>query len=169
MTNKYLFVIKSVYIVLYESFKYLFKKDKVKYLDNITKKLSRLDIIYVKIFQSLATNDNIFNEEQLNKLILYTDQVPYSLNEYESNFYELNEKINKVNNININNDNNDENKYCDTNILITSYNSENDNDNDTNILIDTIEYINSGMISLVYKAKMVNGKNVIIKVKKKIF
>jgi len=141
MSNKYIFFLKSLNIVLCENIKYKINKDNVKYIDNITKKLSKLDIIYIKIFQSLATNRDIFTKEQLDKLFLYTDKVPFTMDEID-----LNELYNKIYNIN---------------------NSIDNNDFDTNILINTIEYINSGMISLVYKAKLVNGKDVIIKIARK--
>ena len=59
---------------------YLKNNDSEKRLELIkiiTKKLEELNIVYIKIFQSLCLNDNILNDEEKDYLLKYTDSVPF--------------------------------------------------------------------------------------------
>ena len=58
---------------------YLINKKREKRLElikNVTKKLGELNIVYVKVFQSLCF-DNILCSEEKNYLLKYTDNVPF--------------------------------------------------------------------------------------------
>jgi predicted unusual protein kinase regulating ubiquinone biosynthesis (AarF/ABC1/UbiB family) len=48
------------------------------FIDNITHKLCQLNILYVKIFQAFALNNNIIDENTNNRLMKFTDNAPWS-------------------------------------------------------------------------------------------
>ena len=50
---------------------------RLELIKNITRKLEQLNIVYIKIFQSLCLNDNILNDEEKDYLLKYTDSVPF--------------------------------------------------------------------------------------------
>lgn len=50
---------------------------RLELIKNITKKLEELNIVYIKVFQSLCLNDNILNNEEKDYLLKYTDNVPF--------------------------------------------------------------------------------------------
>jgi predicted unusual protein kinase regulating ubiquinone biosynthesis (AarF/ABC1/UbiB family) len=50
---------------------------RLELIKNITRKLEELNIVYIKIFQSLCLNDNILNTEEKDYLLKYTDSVPF--------------------------------------------------------------------------------------------
>ena len=136
--NAMLFVIKS-YLIFFEYLILLFfrfnKFDTFKYS---VKKLGDLNIFYVKIFQSLCTNVNLLDEEQINFLSKYTDNVPYTNDDVDITFLET---INNVSN----------NKLIIENI-----------NNKTNLP----EPYKSGMIALIYVGEL-DDKKIIVKVMKK--
>ena len=59
-------------------FKNLPYLERLELIKNITYKLEELNIVYVKVFQSLCLDKNILNEEEREFLIKYTDRVPYN-------------------------------------------------------------------------------------------
>tara|TARA_Y100000816_G_scaffold16289_1_gene10713 strand:+ start:3213 stop:4580 length:1368 start_codon:yes stop_codon:yes gene_type:complete len=58
---------------------------RLELIKNITKKLEELNIVYIKIFQSLSLNDNILNTEEKDYLLKYTDSVPFLSNDIDYN------------------------------------------------------------------------------------
>lgn len=56
---------------------------KIVLIENISVKLEELNIVYVKIFQSLCLDNNILNENEKEYLLKYTDNVPYTNDEIE--------------------------------------------------------------------------------------
>lgn len=60
--------------------------DQLNLIENITNKLEKINIIYVKIFQSLCLDNNILNENEKEYLLKYTDNVPYTNDEIEYEF-----------------------------------------------------------------------------------
>jgi len=113
-------------------YNFLFTFDKNKLLIDFVETLSKDNIFYIKIFQGIGSNTNIFNEKQSEYLKKFLDKVPYKISEL---YDELNEELNKVG---------EKNK-------------------ELKIDLDTLEIINSGIIGIVYKAKM-NDKTIVIKV-----
>ena len=83
-------------VLLFYSNNYLYKLydlpplEKIVLIENITSKLEKINIIYVKIFQSLCLDNNILNENEKEYLLKYTDNVPYHNDEIE---YELLDKL----------------------------------------------------------------------------
>ena len=87
-----LFYIFLNQFLIFTSKNIIYKFKKLPYLDrlilikNITYKLEELNIVYVKVFQSLCLDKNILNEKEREFLLKYTDSVPYSSNDIN---YEL--------------------------------------------------------------------------------
>jgi predicted unusual protein kinase regulating ubiquinone biosynthesis (AarF/ABC1/UbiB family) len=129
--NNILFVIKTSWIIFSETVKYYIFKDKTTYVNNITKKLSKINILSVKIFQAVALNNNLIDEFTNNYLLKYTDNAPYTKYDIDK------ETLTKL-----------EKQY--------------------NLIFENgFTPINSGMISLVFKAtKIDTNKEVIIKLKR---
>ena len=133
--NNILFVIKTFLIISRESIYFLFRRPKIECFINIVTHLGKLNIFYIKIFQSLSTNSHLLNEEQIDYLTKYTDKVPYTLDELDYSFIEsIHIQSNKLN-----------------------HNFELD------IVNNTIIPYKAGMIAIVYTGK-INNKKVIIKV-----
>ena len=113
-------------------YNFLFTFDKNRLLIDFVETLSKDNIFYIKIFQGIGSNTNIFNEKQSEYLKIFLDKVPYKISEL---YDELNEELNKVG----------------------------EKNEELKIDLDTLEIINSGIIGIVYKAKM-NDKTIVIKV-----
>jgi len=97
----YLIYVVTKEVTLFYSTNYINKIYKLPPLEQlnltkkITSKLEKINIIYVKIFQSLCLDNNILNENEKEYLLKYTDNVPYHNDEIEYNVLnELEEKYN---------------------------------------------------------------------------
>ena len=103
-----------------------------KFIHQITHRLASINILYVKIFQSIALNNSLIDEYTNNQLLKFTDNAPWCSDDIRYNkLIELESKYNLK--------------------IINGYENP----------------INSGMISLVYKAyDRSNGQLVIIKMKR---
>ena len=113
-------------------YNFIFTFDKNKFFIDFVESLSRDNIFYIKIFQGIGNNTNIFNKIQSEYLKKFLDNVPFNNNElYDVLKSEL-EKVGKEN-------------------------------QELIIDLDTLEIINSGVIGVVYKAKM-REKTVVVKV-----
>lgn len=72
------FIICICWIILDEfSLYYAFKNYK-KFIYNLTNRLSKKNILYVKIFQAFALNNNIIDEKIYSSLLQFTDNVPWT-------------------------------------------------------------------------------------------
>jgi ubiquinone biosynthesis protein len=74
-------------------YNFLFTFDKNRLLIDFVETLSKDNIFYIKIFQGIGSNTNIFNEKQSEYLKKFLDKVPYKISEL---YDELNEELNKV-------------------------------------------------------------------------
>lgn len=128
------FLLNMLFIFLIEGFIYFFHQDYVYLVDRLTTKLASINILYVKIFQAFAFNNNLINDEINNKLLKFTDNAPWTYSDI--NFKELF-------------------AIADENDLVLNYGYE--------------VPINSGMISLVFKAYKKHERHmpIIIKMKRK--
>jgi predicted unusual protein kinase regulating ubiquinone biosynthesis (AarF/ABC1/UbiB family) len=66
------------YIVTSEYCLYLFFKDFPIFIDRLADKLSAINILYVKVFQAIALNNSLIDDSINNKLLLYTDNAPWT-------------------------------------------------------------------------------------------
>lgn len=134
LVKKILFLLNIIYIFVYEFFIYYLFNDYQSFIDRLTKKLSSVNILCVKIFQAFALNNSLIDDNINNKLLKFTDNAPWKYSDIH--YEQLKEVINKY-------------KLCLT---------------DSNMVP-----INSGMISLVFKATsfVEPSKKFIIKMKRK--
>ena len=113
-------------------YNFIFTFDKNKFFIDFVESLSRDNIFYIKIFQGIGNNTNIFNKIQSEYLKKFLDNVPFNNSELYDDLKSELEKVGKENEEFI-------------------------------IDLDTLEIINSGVIGVVYKAKM-REKTVVVKV-----
>ena len=55
------FIFKVLYIISSEVIYYVIFRDYLNFIDNITHRLASVNILYVKIFQALASNNNLID------------------------------------------------------------------------------------------------------------
>ena len=72
------FIFEITAIFFYEYLTFLFNKNYTQFIKNITTKLSKKNIMYVKIFQAISLNNSFIDDTLNAELIKYTDSVPYS-------------------------------------------------------------------------------------------
>jgi predicted unusual protein kinase regulating ubiquinone biosynthesis (AarF/ABC1/UbiB family) len=72
---------------------FLFGKSRFLCFKDTVAFLTKKNIIYSKIFQSLCCGTKILHKDEINLLKIYTDNVPYSLND----IYDIHEVINDIN------------------------------------------------------------------------
>jgi predicted unusual protein kinase regulating ubiquinone biosynthesis (AarF/ABC1/UbiB family) len=72
------FICEITAIFFYEYVTFLFNKNYTQFIKNITTKLSKKNIMYVKIFQAISLNNSFIDDTLNAELIKYTDSVPYS-------------------------------------------------------------------------------------------
>ena len=113
-------------------YNFIFTFDKNKFFIDFVESLSKDNIFYIKIFQGIGNNTNIFNKIQSEYLKKFLDNVPFNNSEL---YDDLKQELEKVGNQN----------------------------EELIIDLDTLEIINSGVIGIVYKAKM-REKTVVVKV-----
>ena len=133
---KYLYFFKNIFnIFLLTGVEYLFflyHNDYNKFIENNIFNISKLNIIYIKLFQSLAYNNKYVDSTINNHIKKYTNNVPFLKSDIDESILIL---------------------------LQQNYNLIYEN----NQLIP----INSGLISLIFKAKNNEGKEIILKIKRK--
>jgi predicted unusual protein kinase regulating ubiquinone biosynthesis (AarF/ABC1/UbiB family) len=146
------FIYNVFWIFLTELFLYRFvDKDYTLFIEKITNKLANINILYVKIFQSIALNNRFIDDKINNILLKFTDNAPWNKNDIcFDTLLELRKEY-------INFENENENNGNENNDI---YNEDDD--------IYSIEPINSGMISLVFKSyNKLTNEAIIIKLKRK--
>jgi len=127
------FLFKVCFIFSSEYLFFLFHSNKLKFVDRLTKRLANVNILYVKVFQAIALNNSLIDENINNTLLKFTDSAPWTRDDIDvDTLNALKEDQQLV--------------ICDG-----IYNP-----------------INSGMISLVFKATRISdNSNVIIKIKRR--
>lgn len=90
--NNCWFVICICCIVLDELCLYYMFKNYNKLIYNLTNRLSKKNILYVKIFQAFALNNNIIDQQTHDSLLKFTDNVPWSIKDIDINSLILFEK-----------------------------------------------------------------------------
>jgi predicted unusual protein kinase regulating ubiquinone biosynthesis (AarF/ABC1/UbiB family) len=73
-----LFIIQTGWIIISEFCLYLYYRNYQEYIKRLAKRLASVNILYVKIFQSIALHVNIIDNTIYNELIQFTDNVPYT-------------------------------------------------------------------------------------------
>ena len=87
------FILKVFFIICSEILLYCIFLDYSYFIDKITYRLSNSNILYVKVFQAIALNNNLIDDKTNNKLLRFTDNAPWSYSDI--NYEELIEVSNK--------------------------------------------------------------------------
>ena len=90
-----LFLFEAFSIICAEAFMYFIFKDYPSFIERLTKKLSSINILYVKVFQAIALNNSLIDDKTNNQLLRYTDNAPWSF--HDIRFEDLNEIEDKYN------------------------------------------------------------------------
>ncbi len=85
--------VNTAYVASYEGLIYCITGDSNQFTRNLTKKLSGLNILYVKLFQSFAHNNNLISEDTNQIFIEYTDSAPFTIDDID--LFMLNKYKNK--------------------------------------------------------------------------
>lgn len=65
------------WLISRESVCYLVSRDWSTYVRNIATNLAKTNILYVKVFQAIASNNNLIDEKTNTELLQFTDNVPW--------------------------------------------------------------------------------------------
>jgi predicted unusual protein kinase regulating ubiquinone biosynthesis (AarF/ABC1/UbiB family) len=83
LLNNIWFLISISWIIIDELLLYIMFKNYDKLISNLANRLALKNILYVKIFQALALNNNMINNETNNGLLKFTDNVPWTNNDID--------------------------------------------------------------------------------------
>lgn len=83
LLNNIWFLISISWIIIDELLLYIMFKNYDKLISNLANRLASKNILYVKIFQALALNNNMINNETNNGLLKFTDNVPWTNNDID--------------------------------------------------------------------------------------
>jgi len=72
------FLIQTSWICFTEFSLYFFTKNYDLFIKRFTKRLASINILYVKVFQSLALNNSIINDKINNELLKFADNAPFT-------------------------------------------------------------------------------------------
>ena len=76
--KKLLFIINVFCIIITEMILYSIFKNYGHTIERVTKKLASINILYVKLFQALALNNNLIDDKTNNYLLKFTDNAPWT-------------------------------------------------------------------------------------------
>lgn len=90
-----LFLFEAFSIICAETFIYFIYNDYSSFIERLTKKLSSINILYVKVFQAFALNNSLIDDKTNNQLLKFTDNAPWTLGDirYED-LIEIEDKYN---------------------------------------------------------------------------
>ena len=74
----FLFLLNVLFIFFTELIRYSLNRNYSFFIDTLCLRLSSINILYVKIFQAFALNNNLIDEETNNKLLKFTDNAPWT-------------------------------------------------------------------------------------------
>ena len=66
---QFLFLCKAFFIIFSELLIYTFYRDKLYFIDRLTQRLAKINILYVKVFQAFALNNSIIDQKMNNMLL----------------------------------------------------------------------------------------------------
>jgi predicted unusual protein kinase regulating ubiquinone biosynthesis (AarF/ABC1/UbiB family) len=91
----FIFLLNILFIFGSELFIYALFRNYLTFIDRITMRLSSINILCVKIFQAIALNNNLIDNEINNRLLKFTDNAPWSSSDIS--LYDLIEMTDKYN------------------------------------------------------------------------
>jgi len=90
-----IFLMSTSFIIISEFCLFLLFQNRQMFIYRLTDKLSKKNILYVKLFQAIALNNNLIDEETNNELMQFTDTAPYTDEDIDLNlFYKIKNEYN---------------------------------------------------------------------------
>lgn len=77
------FLLDMMYIFSAEYITYLVSNNYNAFIKNIAYRLSKKNILYIKIFQAISLNNHIIDDVMNNELLSYTDSAPYDASDID--------------------------------------------------------------------------------------
>jgi predicted unusual protein kinase regulating ubiquinone biosynthesis (AarF/ABC1/UbiB family) len=91
------FLFNVAFIVCSECATYCIFRDYAKFIDGITHRLAQINILYVKVFQAIALNNNFIDEKINKQLLRFTDNAPWTIKDINiPDLVDISEKYNLV-------------------------------------------------------------------------
>lgn len=78
MNSEILFLFNSIFYFLIEYCIYFCYNDYNSFIDRLTTRLASINILYIKVFQAIALNNDFITSEMNNKLLQFTDNAPWT-------------------------------------------------------------------------------------------
>ena len=82
------FIIQSMWHIIIIYLNYLWGMSRYACVENLTTRLSCVNVFYVKLFQMLSTNAFIFTEREIALLARFTEDVPYDTIDIDQSFHD---------------------------------------------------------------------------------
>jgi predicted unusual protein kinase regulating ubiquinone biosynthesis (AarF/ABC1/UbiB family) len=95
LIKEIIFIIKIFFIFISEIILYCFFDNYSSFIDRITHRLASVNILYVKLFQAIALNNNLIDDKINNKLLSFTDNAPWNYSDI--NFNDIIQVVNDYN------------------------------------------------------------------------
>jgi len=76
--NNYIEILLILFYFFKNIFYFILNKDKFLLIKNFCNDLSSINIVYIKVFQTISINSSFFDKKTQDFLIQYTDKVPYN-------------------------------------------------------------------------------------------
>ena len=76
--TEFCFIVNVLFIISSELFFYCIYKDFHYFITRISHRLASINILYVKVFQAIASNNSIIDEKTNNQLLRFTDNAPWN-------------------------------------------------------------------------------------------
>ena len=135
LTRNVCFLIKVCSILGWEYSCYLLGRKRIDSLKNVSNKIYNINKFSIKLFQVLSSTVDIFTEEEISYLKVYTNNSPFTTNDIDKTIFKTLEEIGRTN----------------PQYMISLEN-------------DITSPSHSGMVSLIYKGRMKNGERIVVKV-----
>lgn len=82
--NNYIEILFILFYFIKNTINYILNNNKYLFIKNLCDDLSNINIVYIKIFQSISINSSFFDKKTQDYLIQYTDKVPYNINDIDN-------------------------------------------------------------------------------------
>jgi len=76
--KEFCFIVNVFFIISSELLFYCIYKDFHYFITRISHRLASINILYVKVFQAIASNNSLIDEKMNNQLLRFTDNAPWS-------------------------------------------------------------------------------------------
>jgi len=95
--KEFRFLFNVAFIVSSECAMYCIFRNYADFIDGVTHRLAQINILYVKVFQAIALNNNFIDEKINKQLLRFTDNAPWTIKDINiPDLVDISEKYNLV-------------------------------------------------------------------------